>query len=322
MYVRFAAAIAALAAGAAGIVVAVDLLRSVPGPTSTSASSPAAPAPTAPARSVAGGRIATPDDPAFPSPPPGAVVLAQEAGTHALALAVKRGLTRVSVLGAAGGGESGLKVSLQPRGGSAITAEPCGDGCYQANVQGFPASPVTVRLDGVPYRFVLPRLPAPDATAAVARATDTWNALETLVWHERLASSPTNALHTVYTAVAPHSVGYDIAGGSSAIIIGGKRWDRSSSNAPWVESVQSPPVRQPQPFWNEVTDAHLLGTGRIGSHPVLHVSFFDPSTPSWFEAWIDRGTGRTLRLDMIAASHFMRDLYGPFDSSVTLTPPT
>jgi hypothetical protein len=81
-------------------------------------------------------------------------------------------------------------------------------------------------------------------------------------------------------------------------------------------------VRQPQPFWNEQTNAHLLGTGRIGAHRVEHVSFFDPTTPSWFQAWIDPTTGRTLRLDMIAASHFMHDVYGPFDAPVTLAPPT
>jgi hypothetical protein len=37
---------------------------------------------------------------------------------------------------------------------------------------------------------------------------------------------------------------------------------------------------------------------------------------------IDRATGRTLELDMIAASHFMHDVYGPFDAPLRLAPPT
>ena len=66
----------------------------------------------------------------------------------------------------------------------------------------------------------------------------------------------------------------------------------------------------------------MLGRARIGSRPAWRVSFFDPSTPSWFEAWIDPATGRTLKLDMIAAAHFMHDVYGPFNAPVRLAPPT
>jgi len=322
LYLRFGAAIAALAAGAAGIVVVVMLLRSVPGPTSRSVA-PAAPAPPAPAAlAIAGGQIATPNDPGFPAPPPGAVVLAQQAGSRALAIAVKPGVVRVSVLGTSGGGEGGLRVALQFGRGYLITPEPCGAGCYQTKVRGTPVSPVTVRIGGEAYRFSLPRLPAADGTAIVRRASESWNALRTLVWHERLASSPTNVLVTVYRAVAPHSLAYTIAGHSAAVIIGGTRWDRATPTAPWRKSEQNPPVRQPQPFWDRVTDAHVLGTAQLGRHRVWRVSFFDPSTPAWFEASIERATGRTLELDMIAASHFMHDVYGPFDAPLRVTPPT
>lgn len=330
MYLRFGAAIAALAAAAAAIIVVVTLIRSVPGPTSTTASSaPAAPTPTlvgsshgaAPAKAARGGRIPTPNDPGFPSPPPGAVVLAQEAGNRALGLAYKPGLVRVSVLDAAGGGESGLRVALQFGRGYLMTPSPCGPGCYQAEVAGVPDSPVTVRLGGDSYRFDLPPLPAADGTAIVSRATDTWNALRTLVWRERLASSPTNVLHTVYRAVAPHSLAYSIVGHSSAVIIDGQRWDRTTPTSQWVRSSQSPPLRQPQPFWDEVADAHVLGTAKLGSRGVTRVSFFDPTTPAWFEAAIDRRTGRTLDLHMIAASHFMHDVYGPFDAPIELHAP-
>jgi hypothetical protein len=320
MYLRFAAAVAALAAGAAGIVVAVLLIRSVPGPPSTATSAPAA-ASAAPAPAVTGGRIPTPDDPSFPSPPPGAVVLAREAGDRALAVAVKPGLVRVSVLGTSGEGESGLRVALQLGGGRIVDARACGAGCYQLQTSGAPASRVTVHLGGVLYPFDVPAS-APDATAIVRRATDTWNALRTLVWHERLASSPTNVLHTVYRAVAPHSLAYTIVGRSASVIIGSTRWDRPSPTAPWERSGQSPPVRQPQPFWSEATDARLLGHERLLGRPVSRVSFFDPSTPAWFEAWIDRANGRTMKLEMIAASHFMHDVYGPFDAPLQLTPPT
>lgn len=323
MYLRFAAAIAALAAAAAAIVVVATLVRSVPGPTSPTASTLAptpAGSPSTPA--LRGGRIATPGEPTFPSPPPNAVVLAQQAGSRALALAVKPGLVRVSVLGATGGGEAGLRVALQFGRGYLMTPDPCGDGCYQLGVRGTPDSPVTVTIGGDAYRFDLPRLPLADGTADVRRAAAVWNALSTLVWSESLASSPTNVLHTVYRAVAPHSLAYTIAGGSAAVIIGGRRWDRSSPTGPWRSSAQEPPVRQPQPFWRTATNAYVLGEAKTGSHRVFRVSFFDPVTPAWFQASIDRASGRTLELEMTAASHFMHDVYGPFDAPLRLTPPT
>jgi hypothetical protein len=52
------------------------------------------------------------------------------------------------------------------------------------------------------------------------------------------------------------------------------------------------------------------------------VSFLDPSTPSWFTAWIDRESYRTLRLDMVATAHFMHDRAGPFNAPVRVEPPT
>ena len=322
MYLRLTAALLALAAGAAGVVVSVLLLRSVPGPAGGTAGADAPAASPAEAPAVPGGRIATPSDPGFPSPPPGALVLAREAGRDALALAVADGFVRVSVLGPAGDGVRGLEVSLQFGRGYLQPTDSCGAGCYQLETQGLPDSPVTVRLGGDAYRFELPSLPAPDGGALVARAEETWNGLKTLVWHERLASSPTNVLHTVYRAVAPDGLEYTTAGGSAAVIIGGERWDSSAPGAPWHRSEQDPPVRQPQPFWARAEDVHVLGGGRVGGRSVARVSFFDPSTPAWFEASIDPESGRTLTLDMTAAGHFMHHVYGPFDAPFRLAPPT
>ena len=202
-----------------------------------------------------------------------------------------------------------------------MTADPCGPGCYQSKMDGTPDSPVSVIVDGKAYAFELPTLQAPDASAIVVRAATVWNGLHTLVWHERLASNPTDEISVVYRAVAPDELEYTIAGESAAVIIGGRRWDRPAPGAPWRASSQNPPVRQPQPFWEEALDARLLGTGQVRGRPVWHVSFFDPATPSWFEVSIDEKTYRTLELEMTAASHFMHDVYGPFDASMSLHAP-
>jgi len=324
MYLRFAAALAALGAGVAGIVVVIFLLSNEPGPTSlgsgTTTQTPTSVSVQPSSPSLPGGRIATPDDPGFPSPPPGALVLSREAGAYALAIAVKPGLVRVSVLSPRGGGQRGLKVSVRIAGGEPVATKVCGSGCYQAAIHGAAASPVTVELNGASYPFLLPS-GTTDGSSVVDKATATWRALHTLVWHEQLASSPINSIRVVYRAIAPNELSYDVNGRSSAVIIGSTRWDRPSPGAKWQRSPQDPELRQPIPFWVLETDARIIGTARVDGHAVWRVTFFDPETPAWFDAYIDKSTSRTLELRMIAAAHFMHDVYGPFNSAIDLSPP-
>jgi hypothetical protein len=307
--------------------VAVLLVRSEPAPPGTAVSPGAgATTTTTPASTVAGGRIPTPTAPGYPSPPPGAVVLAREAGTRALGLAIVPGsptsLVRVSVLAPSGAGEKGLAVTLHA-GGTALALPPCGAGCYQAEAETSRLTgTVQVALGTARYGFHLPpTLELPDAGGIVARAGRVWRALKTLVWHERLAASPTDALHTVYRAVAPNELAYTIEHRSSSIIIGTTRWDQATRRSPWVASAQLPPIRQPLPFWAGVSNARVLGSSSLAGKPVWIVSFFDPLTPAWFEAKIEKSTGRTLILDMTAVAHFMHHVYGPFNAPFQLHPP-
>ncbi len=331
-YLRLGASLLAVAAAAAGIVVVVALVRSEPGPVGSAGGSGSgtggAAAPAARPPSLPGGRIPTPTSPRFPSPPPGAIVRAREAGARALGLAVvptkPKSLVRVSVVGPNGPGVAGLAVSVRLGGGAPVKLPACGAGCYQADVRGgATVRRAWVKLDRVSYSFELPgRGLPPDATGIVQHAAAVWRALKTVVWHERLASDATDALYTVYRAVAPDELSYTIRGGSAAVIIGARRWDRYTPTGRWTLSVQNPPIRQPQPFWTGVADARVLGAETLRGHRVWDVSFFDPGTPGWFEAWIDRSSGRTLELWMIATSHFMHHVYGQFDVPFVLHPPT
>jgi hypothetical protein len=324
-YLRLGASLLALGAGGAGVVVATALLRSVPGPVGTaSASSGRSAAPAGGA--LLGGRIATPTEPGFPAPPPGALVFAREAGADALGLAIvpgtPRSLVRVSVVGPNGPGISGLHLAVVLGPGVPVRLSACGAGCYQAEIAARGARRASVRFAGRAYLFSLPAATqTSNASRLVARATVVWRSLKTLVWHERLAGSPTDVLYTVYKAVAPDELSYTITGLSAAVIIGGLRWDRPTPTARWVESTQDPPLTMPVPFWSAVTDARLLGSARVQGRRAWTVSFFDPETPAWFEAEIDERSNRTLELSMVAAAHFMHHLYGPFDAAFRLEPP-
>jgi hypothetical protein len=252
-------------------------------------------------------------------PPRGAVVVAGESGSRAVALAVGRGLLTATVLAPSGDPADGLHVSFQA-GGHVIEARPCGGGCYTAAAPRSRA--VEVKLGaGPPLTFRIPARARP-ATAIVKRATRVFRNLRSLVYVESLRSTPTVGLLTTWRMQAPDRVAYRIKGGASAVVVGNRRWDRPNNHAAWSRSPQVPKLTVPQPTWGNLTvNAHVLGTARVGGHPVWVVSFVNPSVPAWFTAWIDQKSYRTLRLRMTAASHFMFHRYVEFNKPLRVSPP-
>jgi hypothetical protein len=269
-----------------------------------------------------------PTHPSFPAPPPGAVVFSRRLGSDALALGVvpQRGrvLLQASVLGPQGSGVSGLAADFTVQ-GARQSATPCGPGCYRATVatSGRPSS-VALELQGgqaTRWQVALPETwPPPDASALLARAGRVWRALRSLSFRESLASGPGEVVRSTWQMQAPDRLAYQVRGGWAAVIVGARRWDRSPGGARWVGSPQTP-LTQPIPFWVSVRDAHVLGTGTVQGRPVWRVSFYDPATPAWFTVALDRGTLRTLELEMITTAHFMHDVYGSFDATPAIQPP-
>jgi len=264
----------------------------------------------------------------FPSPPLGAVVFSRELGPLALALAALpqpgHVLLQASVLGPPGADAHKLEIAFAVQ-GSSKRAHDCGDGCYRATlpVQGRPRA-VAVDVGGdqsIRWHVALPASwPPRDASALVARAGRAWRSLRSLRYSELLASDPEHSLRSTWRAQAPDRLAYETSTGTAGIIVGGRRWDKLSGAKTWTPSAQSR-VRQPTPFWAAVADAHVLGSAVVQGRPVWRVSFFDPKTPAWFTAAVDRETYRTLELRMITTSHFMYDVYGSFNRAPAVRPP-
>jgi hypothetical protein len=256
----------------------------------------------------------------FPVPPKGGVLYARQLGGEALALGVVAGrdkvLAQASVLGGQGKGVSGLSVSLNGK-----RAVSCGSGCYRATLAGEPKR-VTVRVRATTWRVALPAAwPPPDGTALVDRATAAWRALDSLSFDEHLASDAVHSTTSAWRVQSPGRVAYRIAGGGpEGIVVGDRRWDRTTPNARWVESPQLR-LTQPVPPWTAVEDAHVLGAGTLRGRRVWRISFFDPGTPAWFTVAIDRRTYRTHESEMITTAHFMHDVYGSFDTTPAIRPP-
>jgi hypothetical protein len=253
------------------------------------------------------------------APLPGALVMAGESGSRAVALAVSRGRLRATVLADTGEPQSGLSLSFRV-GGRDVKAHPCGRGCYAATA---PATGrVEVRPGGSPpVVFRVPRSARP-AGGIVRRAGRVLRRLRSLVYVESLRSGPTGGLVTTWRMAAPDRLAYRIHGGAGAVVIGTTRWDQARPGAPWTRSPQDPALSVPQPAWGDrAENAHVLGQGRVDGRPVWIVSFVNPTIPAWFTASIDRENYRTLRLRMTAAGHFMSHRYVEFGEPLKIVPP-
>ena len=270
-------------------------------------------------------------------PNAGPFVTAREDNDLAVGLAAKPDGRRVSltftVVGPDGKGVNGVEVEARLAGSAGtsrpVSANACGAGCYQARVPlaGVPrAALVTLRRLGLAatvLRFPLPDVwPPVSATVIARRATQAFRRLRSVVYDERLASSARNAVNTVWTLEAPGNFAYAIHGGSDAIIMGKRRWDRDPGK-PWQETPYDPlGLRQPAPYWETAPNqASLLGSGKVGSRVVWIVTFLQPSSPAWFTLSIDKATYRPLELRMVAPAHFMHHLYRDFNKAPLLQPP-
>ena len=93
-------------------------------------------------------------------------------------------------------------------------------------------------------------------------------------------------------------------------MIGTRRWDRDSSRAPWVESVQTQ-LNVMQPYWGKPTNVHEIAPNVL--------TFVDRRVPAWFRVTL---TGaRPQRVQMTAAGHFMVDRYVGIDVPLDISPP-
>jgi hypothetical protein len=218
----------------------------------------------------------------------------------------------VIVLSPAGGGLSGLDVRVD-----GVPAAPCGSGCYR--VQSALSGSVEVEIaDFGPtlrHTFDLPRS-APAASQLLGRAEVRYRALDSILFLQHLASSPSHAVTTLWRLERPDRVSYSVRGGAQGIVIGGKRWDRANADARWQRSAQTP-LPQPALPWSSATNAHLIGdTGETKT-----VTFVDPTTPAYFELTLDSKTLLPRELHMTASAHFMTERYVRFNDEREIFPP-
>jgi len=156
------------------------------------------------------------------------------------------------------------------------------------------------------------------AGGLVARATRAYHSQRAVAFTETLSSGLGRTLVTRWQLERPNRLTYRIRGGSQAIVIGKRRWDRPTAAGKWVPSPQLP-VQQPVPLWwqGRITNAYVLDS----TPATIEVSFLDRDGPAWFTATFDRRTLLPKHVQMVATAHFMTQKYAPSASPVAIRPP-
>lgn len=241
--------------------------------------------------------------PASVSPPAGAVVDARQWGARDLALARNGDTATVTVIDDEGHGVDGLSLRIDGR-----AAPSCGSGCYRGHAQGPTA---VVSSSTATWRFSLPKT-APSARPLIAKAQRSYSKLRSVRLRQRLASGPGNAIETHFLFVAPDRLRYSISGGTESIVIGDRRWDRSSPKAPWAGSPQTP-VRVMHLPWDRITDAHVIAPNTI--------TFFDLNAHAWFRVSLDPRTALPSTERMTGIAHFMLNRYSGYNAPAAIDAP-
>jgi hypothetical protein len=252
-------------------------------------------------------------------PPHGALTLAAQDGSRAVAVAVQPSSVTTTVIGADGNGVKGLDVRVRADRGAAAPSSPCGSGCYRAALATAHPRSLDVSLGGHHVRFALPSR-SPAADALLSRVADAFESARAVSYSERLASGPTHVLQTRWRFEAPNRASYaETSGGAaSGIVVAGQRWDRGSDDAHWVHTQQSPLLREPREPWGDgVYDVHLLER----SAQRVRLSFVDPVGPVWFLVTANPRSLRVSDLRMTAAAHFMHDAGFTYDDARRIRPP-
>jgi hypothetical protein len=266
-----------------------------------------------------------------PPPPHGALVLARGHGDLAVALAARRTGRDVrltaTVLAGDGTGLRGLQVRFAVDGARLPAARPCGAGCYAASARvSTPVRRVAIALSGrgrpaSTVGFALPAHWPVSAEPLLRRAERVFEALSSVVYHERLSSGPRVTSTSVWRSEAPDRLSYRSAAGDAGVIIGRTRWDLVVGGG-WKRGLQNPPLELPAVPWGAgAYDVTLLGAGLLGGRAVVRFSMFEPTTPAWYTVALDRRTLRTLNVEMTAAAHFMQDRYVAFNAPRRIRPP-
>ncbi len=169
-------------------------------------------------------------------------------------------------------------------------------------------------------------LPAPDGSAALARALRAEEALKSALMTERLSGSVGGPTYdTTFKFQAPDKAEFTLKD-STTILAGEQRFQRTGSGT-WDTSTFPPPgfswpTGYYREFWGAAAAPRQLGTETVAGEPTQVIAFLRPDVPAWFRIWVVESDGLVRREDMRAEGHIMDHTYSDLNGRIVVTPPT
>ncbi|MEP6638969.1 MAG: copper resistance protein CopC [Chloroflexota bacterium] len=168
-------------------------------------------------------------------------------------------------------------------------------------------------------------LPAPDGSAALARALSTEEALKSALMTERLRGTVGGPTYdSTYKFQAPDKAEITLKD-SITILAGEERFLRTGTGAWEASSFPPPGFTWPtgyyREFWGAAAAPRLLGTETVDGVPTQVIAFVRPDVPAWFRVWVGESDGLVRREDMRAEGHIMDHMYSNLNGPIIVTPP-
>jgi hypothetical protein len=203
--------------------------------------------------------------------------------------------------------------------GTTAEASSCGNGCSRIDAPVLDGAPsvLTVRAGSSELRFALPARLPPSGDALFARASRTMGGLRAYRFNEALTSGR-GGVATEYEVQAPNRLSLRVrgAGAFRSVIIGRTRWDYHDGN--WERS-SFPGLKVADVLmWHRAANARVVGHEANGVTDLA--AFGLKPVPAWFRMSVEP-SGRVVKAEMIAASHFMTHRYRDFDGQIEIKAP-
>jgi copper transport protein len=137
---------------------------------------------------------------------------------------------------------------------------------------------------------------------------------------ERVTSGPGSYARTAYQLRAPHRMSFTTSGGTRVVVLGERRWFRSSDTQ-WTRGSYGSGIPFSLRRWFRWT-TYATAVRVLRRHRrVTELALMDPATPVWVRLIVDDRTHRVLRERMISTGHFMRSRFFAFNRPVSIQPP-
>jgi hypothetical protein len=201
--------------------------------------------------------------------------------------------------------------------GRALGAQPCGRGCSRVQAPVLDGRPtlVTVRAGSSLMSFRLPRSLPASGERALDRARRTMGALRSYRFTERLSSGQ-GVVFTRLNVQAPDRLSLRTNSGYRSVIIGRTRWEFLDGR--WERGPFPGLAVREVLMWYEAKNPRILR--RLANGDVELTAYGLKPVPAWFRLTVEP-SGRVVKAEMTAPSHFMLHRYSAFDHGVAIEPP-